>query len=195
MSKRRTPVVLTGYQGVTQLRILDGGKHPICGVRLRFVGEVDAGDETLQEAAGEDGYHDVGGLGASAGTGDGTRFNGHEREFAAFHRVRASEARERFGIEREIPPFVGGVVVAARLVGLPDLDHGVGHGLSGAVVDRPLDPYRRRMAGYDELRAILVHKGIVEEGSYGLRGGKLRAHACGLSNGVASRPSRTTSNR
>jgi hypothetical protein len=108
------------------------------GVSLSLVWEVDAGHYSLQEAAGEDRDHDMRGLGSAAGTRNRTGLDGHEGEPAALHGPGALEAGEAV-VERQVFAVVFRVVVAARPVGLPDLDQAVADRTAVAVRDAPGD--------------------------------------------------------
>src|SRR5215203_1107022 len=107
---------------------------------------------------------------------------------------RASEARERFGVVRRVLTIDGKVGVAARLVGLPDLDHGVGHGLSGTVVYRALYPHGPGMVRRNQLGAVLAQERVVEEGADRLGWRGLGGHRW-FSMGVVFLPSSTMSKR
>src|SRR5215208_7504053 len=127
------------------------------------------------------------GLEASVRTGDGPGPDRHKGEPAAGVAPRAAEAGEGPGVERQ-------VVVAAGGVGLPDLDHRVRHGLSGAIVERALDPHGLRVIRRDQLGAVSVEERVVEEGAYRLGGRDLGAHLW-FSMGIAFLPSSTISKR
>src|ERR671932_395027 len=85
------------------------------------------------------------------------------------------------------------MVVAARAVGLPDLDHRVGHYIPCPVVDCALDPHGLGVIRRNKLRAVLVEERVVEKGADRLGGCRLVAHVP-LSTGVSSLPSSTMSN-
>ena len=131
-------------------------------------------------------------LPSGPGTGPGLTVTKENRAVGVGSR--APEAREGFGVERQVLPVVCGVVVAARLVGLPDLDHRVGHGLSCPVVDRALDPHGPGMVRRNQLGAVLAQERVVEEGAYRLGWRGLGGHLW-FSMGVAFLPSSTMSKR
>src|SRR5215207_188393 len=181
-----------GDERPPKLRVLDGREDGIFSVPLFFVREVDAGHDALQEAAGEDRDHDVRGLGLAVRAGYGAGLDRHEGELAAVHGPGTPEAGEVL-VEGQVIPVVCGMVVAARPIRLPYLDHRVGHDFAGAVVDRAFDLYRLGVIRRDQLRTVSIQERVVEEGTYCLRGGKLRGHLR-FSIGVAFRPSSTMSN-
>src|SRR5918997_3678710 len=75
----------------------------------------------------------------SVRTGNGSWLDRQEGELATRVCARASKARAIF-VEGLVLPVGRGMIVAARPVGLPDLDHRVRHDLAGPIVDRPFDP-------------------------------------------------------
>src|SRR3712207_8647457 len=112
-----------GHEGPPKLRVLDGREDGVCGVRLLLVGEVDAGYDAFEQAAGEDGDHDVRRLLADMvffSSGDGAGFDRHKRELAAYG-PGTPEAGEAF-VERQVLAVVFGVVVPAGAIRLPDLN-------------------------------------------------------------------------
>src|SRR5215813_1152403 len=116
-------------QGCTPLRG-DQFQHGVVGVGW-LVGEVDAGDQMLQEPPHEDGYDDVRSLEHAAGSWHGTRLHGDKAKAAIASREAATETAK--GLVDRFVLCVLRVSVLALSVGLPDLDHTVVNRLAVAV--------------------------------------------------------------
>ncbi len=154
------------------------GEHAVLGVG-GLVREVQPRPHGLQQPTREDEHGDVRCLQAAFAVVHAARLAEHEREPPL--RVRSTAA----------PAEVG--AVAAVLVRLPDLDHGVAHRLAFAVQQAARDPDRVRRAGRHQLGVVAAEQADREVGPDGLGRCRLGRHAQ-VSSGVSAGPPSTMSN-
>ena len=137
---------------------LEPEEHRVLRVRRLLVGEVHAGRDALEEAAGEDPDEQVRRLEPAVHPRHATGLHRDELEPAAVLGARAPEAGEA-ALERDLLAIVGRVRVAAGRVRLPDLDQAVRHGPPAPSRRRPrcgarADRTRRRGGSRSGRRAV-----------------------------------------
>jgi hypothetical protein len=91
----------------------------------------------VEKAASEHRHIDVGGLSSGLVVWHCARLDSLKPESAVLSRTAATKPSE-FRIKGQVT-IVGRVIVAPVAVGLPDLDHGIGHWIAITVKDAPLD--------------------------------------------------------
>src|SRR3712207_3180506 len=158
--KTEGAVEWVGDQRRAQLRVLDRREHRVGRVGLLLVGEVDPCDDLPEQPAREDRDVDVRRLGPIVGAGDGTWLDGQELVTAVDVRRAAPKAGEAL-LERQLLPPILRVGVAARAVGLPDLDEGVRDRLAFPIDDGADDAHRTGVTRHHEAFASLIRQGEV----------------------------------
>ena len=152
--------------------VADGGQHRIVVVR-RIAVEVDAGDDAVEQPAGED---------------------RHARGAAPAACRRASARRPAGGCASTTSPSASGRAAGERAAVLPRLDDRVGHRRAVAVDDRAADRERVGIVGAAPAWPAPGRRG--RGGGTGRRSATASAQPPpGSSNGVAAGPRTTMSNR
>ncbi len=141
---------------------------------MAVLGQVDTRVQLVQQPASEDRDGDEDGAGPLLPQARLDR-----RELIVSSRIgrRAAEPGEGVPVPLQRACDRGEVAV---LVGLPDLDQGVGHRVSRAVVDDPMQSSSGWVAAVDQIRAAGIRQREAEEGARGLSGRGGEGHEASL---------------